>query len=183
MKHATTTRHRKATDDKRLKREIGTVGLLFTAVGSIIGSGWLLGALSAAQIVGPASIIAWAIGGVMVILIGLCYAELGTMFPVAWCRFHTTPSARSPAIRWAGSPGWRSPRPPRLKYSQHCSTRLIICPGCSDCRTAYRCLPCPDWRWRSAHSPCSALSMWSASAGLRGSTMRWCGESCSSSCW
>lgn len=83
MTNPGTTRHRKAADDSRLKREIGTIGLLFTAVGSIIGSGWLFGALNAAQIAGPASIIAWGIGGVMVTLIGLCYAELGTMFPVS----------------------------------------------------------------------------------------------------
>ena len=77
------TRHRKAADDQRLRRDVGIVGLLFTAVGSIIGSGWLFGALSAAQIAGPASILAWGIGGVMIVLIGLCYAELGTMFPVS----------------------------------------------------------------------------------------------------
>ncbi|HET7564768.1 MAG TPA: APC family permease [Gemmatimonadaceae bacterium] len=77
------TMHRTAADDHRLRRDIGIIGLLFTAVGSIIGSGWLFGALSAAQIAGPASIIAWAIGGVMIVLIGLCYAELGTMFPVS----------------------------------------------------------------------------------------------------
>ncbi|HEY7790626.1 MAG TPA: APC family permease [Vicinamibacterales bacterium] len=69
--------------DTRLRRDIGVVGLLFAAVGSIIGSGWLFGALVAAQIAGPAAIIAWLIGGVMIVLIGLCYAELGTMFPVA----------------------------------------------------------------------------------------------------
>ena len=83
MTDANRTRHRKAADDKRLRRDVGIVGLLFTAVGSIIGSGWLFGALSAAQIAGPASILAWGIGGVMIILIGLCYAELGTMFPVS----------------------------------------------------------------------------------------------------
>ncbi len=74
---------RQAGDDSALKRDIGTIGLLFTAVGSIIGSGWLFGALSAAQIAGPGAIVAWAIGGVMIMLIGLCYAELGTMFPVS----------------------------------------------------------------------------------------------------
>lgn len=77
------TRHRHAADDHRLKRDVGIVGLLFAAVGSIIGSGWLFGALSASQIAGPASVLAWAIGGVMIILIALCYAELGTMFPVS----------------------------------------------------------------------------------------------------
>lgn len=72
-----------AGDDRRLKRHVGVVGLLFTAVGSIIGSGWLFGALSAAQQAGPASILSWLIGAVMIVLIGLTYAELGTMFPVS----------------------------------------------------------------------------------------------------
>ncbi len=72
-----------AGDDHRLKRHIGTVGLLFTAVGSIIGSGWLFGAMNAAQQAGPASILSWLVGAVMILFIGLTYAELGTMFPVS----------------------------------------------------------------------------------------------------
>src|SRR5690606_4245830 len=39
--------------------------------------------LNAAQIAGPASIIAWCLGAIMIILIGLCYAELGTMLPMS----------------------------------------------------------------------------------------------------
>ena len=35
------------TDEPQLKRHIGIVGLLFASVGSIIGSGWLFGALNA----------------------------------------------------------------------------------------------------------------------------------------
>src|SRR5699024_7912183 len=75
-----------ATEKKKkrgLKREIGLMGLLFSAIGSIIGSGWLFGALSAAEKAGPSSIFAWGIGGVLIIFIGLCYAELGTMFPLS----------------------------------------------------------------------------------------------------
>lgn len=83
MEHTGNTMQRDTGDDRRLRRDIGIIGLLFTAVGSIIGSGWLFGALNAAEIAGPASILAWAIGGVMIIFIGLCYAELGTMFPVS----------------------------------------------------------------------------------------------------
>ena len=66
-----------------LRRHIGPVGLLFAGVGSVIGSGWLFGALNASIIAGPASILSWAIGGLMIMLIGLTYAELGTMFPVS----------------------------------------------------------------------------------------------------
>ncbi len=70
-----------AGDDHRMRRDIGTIGLLFTAIGSVIGSGWLFGALNASEIAGPASLISWAAGGVMIIFIGFCYAELGVMFP------------------------------------------------------------------------------------------------------
>jgi len=70
-------------ESRRLRRHVGTVGLLFASVGSIIGSGWLFGALTASQEAGPAAIISWAIGAVMILLIGLVYAELGTMFPLS----------------------------------------------------------------------------------------------------
>jgi amino acid transporter len=67
----------------RLRRDVGIVGLLFASVGSIIGSGWLFGALNASREAGPAAIISWALGGIMILLIGLVYAELGTMFPLS----------------------------------------------------------------------------------------------------
>lgn len=69
--------------DARLKRHIGPIGLLFVAVGSIIGSGWLFGAMFAAEQAGPAAILSWVFGAIMILFIGLTYAELGTMFPVS----------------------------------------------------------------------------------------------------
>ncbi|MFF7144564.1 APC family permease [Streptomyces nodosus] len=54
---------------------------MFVSLGSIIGSGWLFGALAAAQLAGPAAIVSWVIGMVMAMLIALTYAEVGTMFP------------------------------------------------------------------------------------------------------
>jgi amino acid transporter len=82
---ATTKRRDDGSSDSgtQLRRHVGVFGLLFASVGSIIGSGWLFGALNASIIAGPAAIISWAIGAVMVLLIALCYAELGTMFPLA----------------------------------------------------------------------------------------------------
>ena len=71
------------SQDAQLKRHVGVIGLLFASVGSIIGSGWLFGALDASAAAGPAAIISWAIGGVMITLIALTYAELGTMFPLS----------------------------------------------------------------------------------------------------
>ncbi len=59
------------------------IGLLFASVGSIIGSGWLFGALDAAAQAGPAAVISWILGGLMILMIALVYAELGTMFPLS----------------------------------------------------------------------------------------------------
>src|SRR6202048_4185638 len=54
---------------------------MLTGLGSIIGSGWLFGAWKAAKIAGPAAIVAWVIGAVVILAIALTYAELGAMFP------------------------------------------------------------------------------------------------------
>ncbi len=67
--------------DKKLRRSLNTWDLLFLSLGGIIGSGWLFAAYSASSIAGPASIISWIIGGVIVLIIALNYAELGAMIP------------------------------------------------------------------------------------------------------
>ncbi len=65
------------------QRTIGTPALLFSAVGGIIGSGWLFGPMYAAQVAGPAAILSWIIGGLLMIVIALTFAELASAFPVA----------------------------------------------------------------------------------------------------
>lgn len=67
----------------KFRRNISSMGLLFAAVGGIVGSGWLFGPMYAAQIAGPAAILSWVIGGFLMILIALTFAELATTFPVA----------------------------------------------------------------------------------------------------
>ncbi len=66
-----------------LRRSVGFYGLMFVSLGSIIGSGWLLGALNAAETAGPASIISWVIAAAMLAALALVYAELGAAYPVA----------------------------------------------------------------------------------------------------
>src|SRR5256714_8672399 len=66
-----------------LPRSVGFYGLMFVSLGSIIGSGWLLGALNAAQVAGPASILSWILAACMLALLALTYAELGATYPVA----------------------------------------------------------------------------------------------------
>ena len=66
-----------------LRRSVGFYGLMFVSLGSIIGSGWLLGALNAAKVAGPASILSWLLAAGMLSLLALTYAELGAAYPVA----------------------------------------------------------------------------------------------------
>ena len=72
-----------AVDSEGLDRRIGFFGLLWTSVGSLIGSGWLFGALIAATVAGPSALVAWVIASMIVILLALVHAELGGLFPVS----------------------------------------------------------------------------------------------------
>jgi len=67
----------------KFQRMIGPIGLLFAGISSVIGSGWLFGPLFAAQIAGPAAVLSWILGGCLMIIIALTFAELGSTFPVA----------------------------------------------------------------------------------------------------
>ncbi len=80
---ATDTSVKPDQQEPELRRHVGIVGLLFASVGSIIGSGWLFGALDASAQAGPAAVLSWILGGAMILMIALVYAELGTMFPLS----------------------------------------------------------------------------------------------------
>jgi amino acid transporter len=67
----------------RLQRDVGPVALFMVSLGSVIGSGWLLGTLNASIVAGPAAIISWIIGAVLLIGIALVYAELGAAYPIS----------------------------------------------------------------------------------------------------
>jgi amino acid transporter len=69
------------SNESAIRRDVGAVALMFTGLGSIIGSGWLFGAWRAAQLAGPGAIYAWIIGAVVILFVAFTYAELGAMFP------------------------------------------------------------------------------------------------------
>jgi amino acid transporter len=77
-----------ATPGKGLRRDAGIIGLLFASTTSMIGSGWLFGALHAAKIAGPLSLWSWVLGAVMIMLIALCFAELASLFPRSGALVH-----------------------------------------------------------------------------------------------
>jgi amino acid transporter len=84
----------------QLRREVGLTALMFISLGSIIGSGWLLGALLAAQIAGPASLVSWILGGAIIALLALIHAELGAAYPMAGG------TARFPHLVFGSIPGF-----------------------------------------------------------------------------
>jgi amino acid transporter len=69
------------TSDRKLRRALSTTDLLMLSLGGIIGSGWLFAAAGASILAGPAAILSWIIGGLIVLTIALVYAELGGMIP------------------------------------------------------------------------------------------------------
>jgi amino acid transporter len=67
--------------DKHLRKSLSFLDLLFLSMGGIIGSGWLLSALAAGSIAGPAVILSWVIGGILILFVALNYAEVAGMLP------------------------------------------------------------------------------------------------------
>ncbi|MCD2186858.1 APC family permease [Actinomycetospora soli] len=67
--------------DTGLRKDLGFWSLLAAGLGSVIGSGWLFSSLYAAQDAGPAAMLAWVIGGALMLCVALVFAELGMAKP------------------------------------------------------------------------------------------------------
>ncbi|MHB8296490.1 MAG: APC family permease [Acidimicrobiales bacterium] len=67
--------------DRKLSRSLSFQQLFFLSMGAIIGSGWLFAVLAADSTAGPAVAVSWLIGGALVLLIALTYAEVAGMLP------------------------------------------------------------------------------------------------------
>ncbi len=70
-----------AEQERRLRRSMGFWQLTAISFSGVIGSGWLLAALYAAQAAGPDAMVTWLIGGVALLLIALVMVELGGSRP------------------------------------------------------------------------------------------------------
>ena len=68
----------------RLARRLGLFGFFALAFGSMIGVGWVTALGSWLERAGPGgAMVAFAVGGLVMLSIGLCYAEVTPMLPVA----------------------------------------------------------------------------------------------------
>lgn len=62
-------------------KKLNLFSTVMFGLSAIIGSGWMFGSSQAAKIAGPAAIIAWILGAILVAMIAMVYVEIGTMFP------------------------------------------------------------------------------------------------------
>ena len=63
-------------------RSLKTHSLLLASVSAIMGSGWLFAAYHTTVAAGPASILAWIIGAVCIMIVAFTFAELSAFVPV-----------------------------------------------------------------------------------------------------
>ena len=72
------------SDPRQLSRDIGTSQFFTLAFGSIIGVGWVVALSAWLSQAGPlGAVLGFVGGGLLVMLVGLCYIEISTMFPVS----------------------------------------------------------------------------------------------------
>ena len=64
-----------------LQKSIGTLTLLSSAVAGIIGSGWLMSPLVCVKIAGPASILSWFLGGILMMIVASTFVILTRTLP------------------------------------------------------------------------------------------------------
>lgn len=64
-----------------LKRELGLFDVINLVIGTIVGADIYIAAAFGANYLGPSSIFAWLIAGIMAITIALCFAECSSLLP------------------------------------------------------------------------------------------------------
>jgi amino acid transporter len=68
-------------NERGLRKSLGFWQLTAIGFSGVIGSGWLLAAMYAAQAAGPDAIVTWLVGGLALLLIALVMVELGATRP------------------------------------------------------------------------------------------------------
>jgi basic amino acid/polyamine antiporter, APA family len=89
------------TDDRRLSRALGPVSLIGLGIGCIIGAGiFVLTGKAAASYAGPAIMLSFVLSGIACGFVGLCYAELAAMIPVAGSAYTYTYATIGEIFAW-----------------------------------------------------------------------------------
>jgi len=112
-----------------LKKSMSTFTLLTSSITGIVGSGWLLGPLSAARIAGPAAILTWIIAGLLIMVIAASFVLLIRALPITGgtVRFfqHSYGHFAGFSFSWIAWLAWVSVSPiETMALLQYCSTYI-----------------------------------------------------------
>ena len=84
-----------------LTKVLGPVSIVFMGIGAIIGAGiFVLTGTAAALYAGPAVILSFVLAGIACAFVGLCYAELAAMMPVAGSTYTYTYTSLGQLAAW-----------------------------------------------------------------------------------
>ena len=115
-----------AEPTRQLSKDIGPSEFFTLAFGSIIGVGWVVALTAWLTQAGPiGAVLGFAGGGLLMMLVGLCYVEISTMFPVSVVKWSIPMRSTAPdcASQSAGcTPSLTSPSRP-LKRSRSAGSR------------------------------------------------------------
>ena len=91
-------------EKKSLHRTLGWFQLTLFGIGCVIGTGIFVLTAAGAQKAGPGLLLAFAIAGGICIIAALCYAEIGSMIPVAGSAYTYTYTTMGELLAW--TVGW-----------------------------------------------------------------------------
>ena len=87
--------------EQGMRKTLGVFSIVAIGVGAIIGAGiFVLTGTAAARYAGPAVMLSFVLGGVVCALVGLCYAELAAMLPVAGSTYSYTYATLGEIFAW-----------------------------------------------------------------------------------
>ena len=108
------------TAEHRLAKALGPFSITAMGIGAIIGAGiFVLTGTGAARYAGPAIMLSFVIGGIACVFVGLCYAELAALLPVAGSTYSYTYATLGELAAWII--GWDLV----LEYSMGASTVAV----------------------------------------------------------
>ncbi|MFE9902277.1 APC family permease [Streptomyces achromogenes] len=91
-------------EEGKLRRHLGFAALTAVGFSDIVGSGWLFGAMYAAQTAGPLSVLSWLAAGALAMLVALVLVDLAARMPEAGGTVRWPLYANGPLV--AGVIGW-----------------------------------------------------------------------------
>lgn len=92
---------RQAEQTAPLPKVLGPLSIVFMGIGAIIGAGiFVLTGTAAALYAGPAVILSFVLAGIACAFVGLCYAELAAMMPVAGSTYTYTYTSLGQLAAW-----------------------------------------------------------------------------------